>query len=705
MERVVSAPTAALPSLREDLRLFPAAPNRDGSPAWVIQDPARNRFFRIGWLEFELLSRWDAANAAAAAASVAESTPLAATPEDACALAEFLGCNQLLEARTPQDTAYLGRLRKRVARGRWHWLLHHYLFFRIPLVQPARFLARTAPLLGFVFTPAFGIAIAAAGLAGIVLALRQWDAFMHTLAGSLSPEGLFGYLVALAIAKSLHELGHACTATRLGVRVGHMGLALVVLWPMLYTDTGESWKLASRHQRFAIAAAGIATELGVAALATLGWSLSPDGPVREALFFLATTSWVMTLTINASPFMRFDGYFLLADALDIPNLHERSFAMARACLRRSLLGLDARDPEPVTPRMRTFLVGFAFVTWLWRLTVFLAIALAVYHFFFKLLGVVLFAVEIWWFLARPVAGELKVWWSERARIPGRHRAQLGLAALVVCGLVLVPWRTAIRAPAWAHAERQQVLHSPLPGRLTQPAPSGGAVQAGDALFVLEAPEIRNRAAVSRVTAGTLAEQLDRLQAVPEGEEKRAVLERELARELAEIDGDLAELARLEIRAPFAGDLLDVDPELAPGAWVKPAQPLGIVVAPGEWIVEAFVDEAALARARPGDTARFYPRGEEMAPLAGRVESIDHARVHQLPHPMLSAFHGGPVETAAESSRLAPRAALYRAHIRLDAPPAARRVMLGTAVIHAAPSSLGGDAFRRAAGVLVRESGF
>jgi putative peptide zinc metalloprotease protein len=705
MERVVSTAASALPPLREDLRLFPAAPSRDGSPAWVIQDPARNRFFRIGWLEFELLSCWGAGDAHAAAASVAASTPLAAAAEDAAALAEFLGRNQLLQVREPSDTERLARLRRQSAPGRLHWLLHHYLFFRVPLVHPARFLARTAPFLAFVFTPAFGVAVAVAGLAGIVLALRQWDVFAHTFAGSLTPEGFLGYLAALAFAKSLHELGHAYTATRLGVRVSHMGLALVVLWPMLYTDTGESWKLASRSKRFAIAAAGIATELGLAALATLGWSLAPEGAVRQALFFLATTSWVMTLAINASPFMRFDGYFLLADALDLPNLHERSFAMARACVRRTLLGLEAPDPEPATRRMRAFLVAFAFTTWLWRLSVFLAIALAVYHFFFKLLGVVLFAVEIWWFIARPVAGELKVWWSQRARVPRRHRARLAAMAILLGTLVLLPWSTTIRAPGWAHADRQQVLYSPLPGRLAEPVPTGRTVEAGEVLFVLEAPEIRSRAAVSQVTASTLAQQLDRLQAVPEGEEKRAVLQRELARELAEIDGDLAELARLEIRAPWTGELLDVDPELSSGVWVKPAQPLGIVVAPGDWIVEAFVEEGALARARPGDRARFYPRGEQLAPLSGSVESIDAARVSQLPHPMLATFHGGPLETAPEGARLAPRGALYRVRIRLDAPPDARRVMLGAVAIQAAPSSLAADVFRRAAGVLVRESGF
>ena len=100
-----------------------------------------------------------------------------------------------------------------------------------------------------------------------------------------------------------------------------MGIAFVVLWPMLYTDTGESWKLRSSRQRLAIASAGILCELSLAGLSTLGWALSDPGPLRNALLYLATTSWVLSLALNASPFMRFDGYFILSDLLDFPNLH------------------------------------------------------------------------------------------------------------------------------------------------------------------------------------------------------------------------------------------------------------------------------------------------------------------------------------------------------------------------------------------------
>lgn len=692
-----------LPPLREDLRLHAAAPERDGSPAWVIQDPARNRFFRIGWLEFELLSRWDAGSPASVAKQVKAETPLAAGPDDVASLVDFLGRNQLLRATTARDSARLGEIRTRQRPDRLRWLLHNYLFFRLPLVRPARFLEATLPAIAFVFRPGFQAFVVAATLLGLALAARQWDVFTHTLAASFTPAGLVGFLVALALAKSVHELAHAYTATRHGVRVGHMGVAFIVLWPMLYTDTGESWKLSDRRQRFAIAAAGVTAELALAGLATLGWSLAPDGAVRQSLFFLATVSWVLTLAINASPFMRFDGYFLLSDALDLPNLHERSFAQARAFLRRALLGLREPWPEAFAPAARAGLIAFAFATWLWRLAVFIAIALAVYHFFFKALGVLLLVVELAWFVARPVMAEFKVWWERRTEVPRSRRAVWLLLAAGIAALLAIPWRQDVSAPAALRAERQQLIYSPLPARIAEP-PRAGPVAAGGALLTLDSPDIRSRADVSRASADTFSAQLERLAGVRQGEERRARLASELARELAAVRGEQAELARLEIRAPFAGQVLDVEPELRAGSWVGPSQPLGILVDPASWTAEALVPEAALSRIAVGDRARIHLPGDPLTVLRGSVITVDTARAATLPDPMLAAAHGGEVETV-EGERLAPRAALYRVRIRLDEAPPSLRMARATAVIEGRRESLAADWLRSLSAVVVREAGF
>ena len=695
-----------LPALREDLRLENAAANRDGSPSWMIHDPARNRFFRIGWLEFELLARWDAGNADALIARVRAETPLEPDVEDVSALIRFLEHHQLLRARSARDTARLTEQRRQLRPSMWRHVLHNYLFFRIPLVRPQGFLDTTLPYVSFLLRPATLWLIALASLLGLILAARQWDAFTQTFGASLTLGGLFGYLGALAVAKSIHELAHAYVATRYGVRVAHMGIAFMVLWPMLYTDTGESWKLSNPRQRLAIAGAGIGAEFALAGLATLGWSIVAEGGLRDALFFLATTSWVISVGINASPFMRFDGYFLLSDLLDLQNLHERSSALARAFLRRRLLGWKEPDPEYFPRRLQAFLICFALVTWVVRLFIFLAIALAVYHFFFKLAGIILLAVELGWFVARPVLAELQVWHRRRGETTRRAKFGWSLLAMLFLVFLIVPWRDRIDGPAWARAASQHVLYAPLPGRLAAAPPAEGKVAAGATLFLVDSPDLRSKEGRARIAAETLAGLLSRLPGLPDEQERRVVIAEQLARELAEATAQAAERARLTVRAPIAGVLLDVDPEITRGTWVRPTQPLGVVVDPAAWTAEVFVEERDLDRIRIGNRGRFFPRGDELEPVAGTVEEIDAARVVSLPTPALAAVHGGPIATAAaETERLTPNAALYRVQLKLDRPPPRASATLGTAVIEGEARSLLWDALRYTAAVLIRESGF
>ena len=252
-------------------------------------------------------------------------------------------------------------------------------------------MTRWTPRLAFLYGPAFRWLTQAALLAGMWGVSRSWDAFTATLVDMLSWEGLAAYGLTLAAVKTLHEFGHGVTAKRYGCRVPTMGVAFLVLWPVAYTDTNEVWKLTRRDQRLKVAAAGIATELTIAVWAMLAWVWLPDGPLRAMAFLLATTTWVSTVLINASPFMRFDGYFLLSDFLQMPNLHARAFALARWDLRERLFALGEPAPEHF-PAARRGLILFAWATWIYRLVLFLGIAALVYHFFIKALGIFL----SWW---------------------------------------------------------------------------------------------------------------------------------------------------------------------------------------------------------------------------------------------------------------------------------------------------------------------
>jgi putative peptide zinc metalloprotease protein len=710
-----------VPALREDLTLHSAAPDNDGSPAWMIHDTVSNRFCRIGWLEFELLSRWSMRSPGTILSAVARDTVLQPTGEHLQGLIDFLQAQQLLRADSAAASSRLAQMAAKQNASKGTWLLHNYLFFRLPLVRPDRFLSATLPYLNGLFSRTFAIITVAATLLGILLVARQWDSFSHTFTDFLSLKGLAGYAAALALAKCFHELGHAYTATRYGVRVAHMGVAFLVMWPMLYTDTSESWKLIDRRKRFNIAAAGVTVELAIAGFATLAWSLVDDGAVRSALFFLATASWVITIGINASPFMRFDGYFLLSDALDMPNLHLRSGAMARTWVRRTLLGWqDEPWPETVSVRGRRWLVAFALVTWLYRLVIFMGIAAAVYYFFFKALGIFLFIVEIIWFIAKPIYTELAVWFKQRARITNRARLFwfFGLAGLLLA--LLLPWRTSIHADALLRSDQQANVYSPMPGRI-ESIRSAGPVKAGDVVAVLDSPDVRGRAVQSMASANALAIQLDQTIGKAEGAESRAQIQEQLGERLAEVKAQNTELARLSLRAGFDGVLLDTDPLIRAGVWINSNQALAVLIDPKQWVIEALVEQRDLQRIQVGGEAKFFRRGSIDPPIKAMVIAIDTTRVQTLPHAMLAAEHGGQIaarylnadgnesekKTATGGSGLAPRDSLYRVRLKLDneVKPSAMSLQAGSVVIQGQSRSILGEWFTTVAAVLVRESGF
>lgn len=690
-----------VPPLREDLRLSEAAHGSNGEPAWVIQDTVINRFYRIGWLEFECLLRWGQ-SPRQISQQIGEGTALKPDVEQVLDFRQFLEQHQLLRA----GPAALAKLQSKSEEGSWlswRWWLHHYLFFRIPLLRPQQPLQHLASALGWLFHPLTGLLVLGLSLLGIILVLQQWDVFTHAVVESFSTDGLLSFALALIVAKTLHELGHALVATRLGLRVGHMGIAFVVLWPMLYTDTGESWKLSRSRQRLAIASAGIITELSLAGLSTLGWALCDPGALRNALLYLATTSWLLSLALNASPFMRFDGYFILSDLLDFPNLHERSSALARVTLRRNLLGLQEAWPEAFPPRQRRLLVAFAIVTWLYRLVLFLGIALAVYLFFFKLLGIILFMVELSWFIAMPVLRELKHWWQQRAAVPGKRKLMLYGALALLLSVLAIPWHSQIDGVGVARAEQQLRVYAPYPARL-QSIRTGGAVQAGENLVVLDEPDIASRLRSSEANARSYAARLSGLLADPAGLTEDAVTRQRLNVQFEEARAARSEMARLNLQTPFAGIWMDVNPDWKAGQWIGRQEPLGILIDPRSWQVDAYVAQDQVHRMAVGDPVRFYPDGQA-SPLRGRVLQIGSTRAGQLSHRMLSSRFGGPVVTTDAEHGLVPGSALFQVLIQLDQPLPSLRETRGHLKIEGERRSLLADGATHLAAVFMRESGF
>ncbi len=693
---------APLPqALRQDLRLYESGPGSDGGPTWAIQDPVSNRFFRIGWLEYECLLRWPGKPEEIAEA-IEATTPLAVDAEQVADFARFLDLHQLALPSGETRQRVLKQAREPGWRH-WKWWLHHYLFIRVPLIRPQRFLEKLTPALEPLFSPLAFYLLLAASLLGLILVARQWEHFTHSVLDSLTPAGMLGFALALVVSKTLHELGHAVVATRLGVRVAHMGVAFLVMWPMLYTDTGESWRLRSHRQRLAISIAGVSVEMALAGLATLAWALLDDGALRQAALYLATTGWVLSLALNASPFMRFDGYFILSDVLDFPNLHERAGAQARVWLRRNLLGLDDPWPEMLARKTRRALIVFAFTTWLYRLIVFLGIALMVYFFFFKALGIFLMLVELVWFIARPAWSELVVWKKRWPEVQMRRRLVIYGVLSVLFLLALIPWPFSVETHGMTHAERQQLVFAPFPAELVE-LHRGGPVAAGEALAAFTTPDLLARQAQVVASTAALERRLAGLLDVDDGVNKQLALTQRLDEQRTELRGIAEETGRLAIHAEFAGQWRDVSPLLRPGTWLGVREALGVLVDPQSWVVDAYVEQRLIDRIEPGARASFLPQGGLQA-LAGEVLEVDGTRSPRLPHPMLDSRHGGYFNTVPDGREATPSEALYRVRIRLHDIPPEIREMRGSVRISGAPRSLVWEGIKGSLATLVRESGF
>ncbi|SMF72548.1 putative peptide zinc metalloprotease protein [Tistlia consotensis] len=705
---------AILPPLRDDLRLYEAPPDVNGWPTWTLYDPVRGRYFRLGQAAFRLLAQWRLGEAARVLERANADCTIATSARDLVQLLRFLRANSLLAEEGEDARASLESQKAAMREGPVTWLLHNYLFLRIPLIRPDRLLALTLPLIRPLMTAWFIRLTLVVGALGLLLVLRQWDAFRATAIDHFTWDGITGFAATLVAVKVLHEFGHGWQARRFGVPVRSQGVAFIVLWPVLYSDTTDAWRLVSRRQRLLIGAGGMLVELTLACWATLAWSFLPEGYLRSAAFMVATVTWISSLAINLNPLMRFDGYYLTSDLLGIENLQARSFALARWRLRELLFGHGAPPPEHFRPLVRERVLLFGYATWVYRFFLFTGIAAVVFHLFFKPLGPMLAFVEIWWFVWRPVQRELAAWWQLRERIRLRPGLALGLLALGGgLWLLATPWQSYLHLPAVLQAERYTALYPPHPARIARILHrDGDRVEAGALLFQLESPDLDFQLEQTRQELSLTQALLQRTAADPETLARAGVLESQLASQLTEARGLSETRERLAIRAPFAGRLVDLPPGLREGLWVAPNQPIGRLVDPSIGRVRAYATGPDLPRLQVGATGRFLPEDPGEAAIPVVVESVETVGVRSLEGGYLSQQQGGPIETETDArGRVVPSHTLYRVLLRPLADGQGRgagapdRVLRGSVSLQAEATSPLARLWRNAVAVVIRESGF
>lgn len=698
-----------LPPLRQEIALYPAPCSNNGEPMWSLHDPVRNLYFRIDWPTFEMLCRWHLGASEKVLEAVTQDTTLEIDEAAIQQLIQFLVQSELVRVFSPQETKRLASISQQRKRGWLMWSLHHYLFFRIPLWKPDKFLTRTVRWFSWMSSSWFIIATLLALLTGIIQSIRQWDTFTSTLVDMFSLDGLFAYGITIVGIKILHEFGHAYSAKSFGCRVPTMGMAFLVMFPMAYTDVNDIWQLRKKSQRLWVGSAGILTELVIAAWSTLFWALLPDGSLRTAVFLLATTTWISTLVVNASPFLRFDGYFLLMDALEMPNLHARAFALARWDLRERLFRLG--DPIPKIGRkdLHTFLILFAWGVWFYRLIVFSGIAVLVYYTFPKPFGPLLGWIEIYWFILKPIMGELKIWWQRKQDMMKHYRSYITFAVVIMLmAVIFIPLDPRVSTVALLKPGNQITIALNSPAQLSHLyVDSGQKTTPGMQLAQFTNPDLR----YERASIEKRIEQVEwSLQAGIVSKRdlnNRQILIADRNRLNSELDGIINKEQELIVTAPIFGVLQWFDIDLQPGDWVKGNRPLGQIVSQDELFIMAYVEQQNLAQIRVGDEGLFIADSGAMDPFTVRVEDIAADATRVLGDEILSSVRGGKIVSRTSGNQIVPENAIYQIKLVPTDPDLLQStsVLTGLVVIKGKPQAWITPYWKSALATVRREAGF
>jgi putative peptide zinc metalloprotease protein len=454
--------------------------------------------------------------------------------------------------------------------------------------------------------------------------------------------------------------------------------------------------------------AGMTAEITLAVIATIVWAVLPDGPMRSGSYLLASSAWIITLAINLNPFMRFDGYYLLSDTLDIPNLQDRAFAYARWQLRESLFGFGFEPPELWPKNRQYILLVYAWGTWTYRLILFTGIAWAVYYFFFKALGLALFAVEIGWFIVRPVYNEIKTWRDlfEATKTPLRPRRSwlIPLALLLV---LLIPWRSHFIVPGIVVAAVENTLYCIEPAQVKEVLiKEGDKVKANQILIKLDSPDLDYKILADELKIQELSEKLASQSLELKLARNNPVDFEELQKTQAELIGFRETKAKLTIIASINGRVRDLSDLVRPGEWIAKDEPLGIIENT-RYSVIGYVEEADIGHLEVGGKGRFYPEGGDIKPFPVAIEKIDKVGTRELKVEELASIYGGEIAVReGEEKKLIPEQGIYRVTmVNEDALEEIHTTVRGRLSLTTQAESIAEKLWRFSVIALVRESGW
>jgi putative peptide zinc metalloprotease protein len=591
----------------------------------------------------------------------------------------------------------------------WKWLTHRYLYFRIPLLFPDRFLTQTLRYVRWVVSPVPVALWAMLTFLGLWFLLQRPQAYIYTFPHFFHWWGALVYGLAVIVLKTAHEFSHAYVAKAFGNRVPRMGVAFIVMWPIPFCDVTDSWRMPSRRRRLLISLAGILAECAIAGPALFVWGVAPDGVLKSIGFVLSSVTLVSTLLVNLNPAMRFDGYYIFSDMAGIDNLQARAFAVTKYYIRTFLFGMDIPFPEPsLSSRRRALMVVYSIYAWVYRFFLYISIALLVYYAFTKAIGMVLFVVEIVFFIVAPVWREVRTVFANMRRI--RHVLR-PVICLVVLGVVVywlaAPLPRTEHIPATFLPGKQQTVLAPKSGALrSYTLERGRRVCAGETIAVLENPHLEHKAKLLEMRLQRLIAEVEELEGSREDLGAISAKRKELREARARLAAIAEEQQQSRLTAAFDGLVVHADESVIDGGYLPERYPLGRIVELSTASIRAFLPEHLSGALREGAVVHFRCDAS-LHQCQGVVESISPTRVKVLGQPEMSSERGGPIGVQpSQNEKPRPVGSWYEVRIDVHGPcPDLRFHQLGKVEFQTPPRSLLLEALQYVRRVILRESNF
>ena len=609
-----------------------------GETSYLAKDPATRKYFRFQPAEAAVMRSFTGSRTVEEIATALAASGLAISAGAITAFARTLSSLGLLERSFAEQTSLqLERLRSQ-RQLRRPLFRGEAMRMRWSVGDADGFFSRVTPHVRWCFTTPFVVASLVLFVLYFAIITSQWREFSTAVAGTFGPAviGLGGVLLLVVMFLGLtllHELAHGVACKYYGGEVHELGFMLLYLIPAFYCNVNDAWGFPDRKGRLWVTASGAWFELLLTCVASIVWLVAAPGTfISDVALATVMIGGFSAVFANANPLLPLDGYFALADFLEMPNLRQRASAYLTWWLRRHLLRLDMPEPESGV-RERRILLTYGALSTLYIGFLLSWVALVVLNGAQRAIGILggtLVALAILMLLRKKL---VTLWRGAvlaiRARSGGsrwrrwqRLAPRFALAALVL--LAVIPWDLKTEGPFTVTAARVLGVTAPDSAVVTEIyAREGSVVDAGTPVArILDVELLRRLTERTRVADSLAAEGSVARASRMAGKDAQLAAEHGAAR--ASLSADEGRMAQATIRARIGGTMVTPHPERQVGRRVGPGDTLLVIQDQSQLEARARLSSAGSARVRPGQRVRLISYQRLAAPLEATVTSVSAA---------------------------------------------------------------------------------